>query len=156
MPRYKYTHGCGYLALVERTMEQNIMGSCPGCGASVELRPVIDRSTLPNIMRSAVTNHIYNNGMGAYDIGLGVNLENRQQHERVMKEKGVELADKMSSEEYVEKSNHAAEAEPSIPIEHIKDRYEYYKSEVDKGRTRDDKKVSFSDGVIPVKTGGDE
>lgn len=151
MPFYFYAHTCGYEAFLQRSVKDYLM-PCPNC--KTELRPVINKHTVPNIMLSSVTNHIYNNGMGQYDVGLGTEISSRQEHRRIMEEKGVVESDYKSAEEFIEVSEKAADRDPDISIDHIKDRYEYYKAEVDKGRTRNDENVKFTDGVIPI--GGDD
>jgi hypothetical protein len=138
MPFYLYRHSCGYEELLERRVSGHILDHCPGCDAAIYLRPVLNRETVPRIMLSSVTNHVYNNGMGKYDIGLGKRIESRQQHRQIMRDMDVHEADSISSEEYIERAHKAQDSDKEIPIDHIKDRYEYYRAEVDKGRRREE------------------
>ncbi len=151
MPFYWYEHDeCGFALLLQRKVDECVMFSCPKCKDTVELRPVISRATCPNIMLPAVTNHVYNNGMGAYDMGLGARLESREQHRQIMKDMDVHEVD-VKPDEFLSRSTAAQESVKEPSMDYVKDRYEYYRSEVEKGLTREDKPIP--DGTGGIDTG---
>lgn len=153
MPFYYYEHDCGYGSMLQRKVGEHILESCPGCRAPDVLRPVINRATAPNIMLSSVSNRMYNNGMGYYDVGLGKQVYSREHRRSIMKEMDVHEADRMSAEEFVERSTAEQDREADISLDYVKDRYEYYRAEVEKGKRPEEKPLP--ENFNPKMLGGE-
>ncbi len=130
MPFYAYRHdSCGWNAVLCRSMEYRVLDACPQCGDARELRPLITKEHSPNVMLPAVTNQLYNNGMGKYDSGLGKWLSSRQEHSAEMERQGV-TEYSGSYEDYMDAQNR----EPApVSIETIKDYYEEATARVNNG-----------------------
>jgi len=135
MPFYGYQH-CNYKAVLRRTMSERVL-PCPECGA--EMRPLINREHCPNTIFSSVSNQLYNNGQGYWDPGLGKWVENRQQHERFMKELGV--TEYTGTEDEFMSSMEAEQPEPDIGIETVKDVWEQEEAAFNNGKRAQVKEI---------------
>jgi len=136
MPFYLFEHSCGYKEMLRRVVGEHILDSCPSCHAPDELRPVLNRSTAPNVMLPAVSNQYYNNGHGKYDPGLGETIYSREHHKQVMEQKGV-TEFRGSQDDFMQKVTEEKEPQEAT-MEEVKDAFAESSARVKNGERWED------------------
>ena len=104
MPRYEFEcSSCGWHGLLKRPMSHCGEADCPDCKEAMER--TFTTLSLPNAQSPKVDNHDFNNGMGAYDRGLGEVVYSRKHRRQIMKQKGLPPTDKEKVDQFDEAVN---------------------------------------------------
>jgi len=105
MPRYEYKcEKCKWHGLLWKTMAQRNDALCPDCRSG--MGRMFTKMGMPNTQIPSVDNHIFNNGQGVMDDGLGEIITSRRHRRKVMEEKGLHEVSKYDRELFLKERVH--------------------------------------------------
>ena len=118
MPRYEYKcEKCKWHGLLWKTMEQRNDAFCPDCRSG--MGRIYTKMGMPNTQIPSVDNHIFNNGQGVMDDGLGEVITSRRHRRKVMEEKGLHEVSKYDRDLFLKERDHKP-----MPYEQAKNQFE--------------------------------